>query len=423
MTSLAAKLRPAEPAQSAEAQAWRVLHVLDHSLPIHDGYVFRTLGILAAQRARGWTTAHLTSPRQGAVDGPTQELEGWRFHRTPPRAPALDLPVLREWSEMTETTRRLLAVAEQERPTIIQAHSPVLNALPALRVGRRLRIPVVYEVRAFWEDAGADQGKGAEGSLRWRAIRAIETWAFRRAQAITTICEGLRNDIVGRGIATKNVTVIPNAVDASRFGVLPPAGAAERAAIGLPDVPVIGFIGSLYQYEGIDLLMEAAARLRDRRADLRFVIVGGGMEEAALKEKLRASRLGDSVQMVGRVPNREVERYYAAMDVMVYPRRSLRLTETVTPLKPLEAMAQGRIVMASDVGGHRELIADGRTGYLFRPDDPDALAAAIERVVDARAEWAAMRINARRFVEHERTWAASVARYAGVYASARAGLG
>jgi len=188
-------------------------------------------------------------------------------------------------------------------------------------------------------------------------------------------------------------------------------------------VPVIGFIGSLYQYEGIDLLMEAAARLRDRRSDLRFVIVGGGMEETALREKLRANGLGASVQMVGRVPNREVERYYAAMDVMVYPRRSLRLTELVTPLKPLEAMAQGRIVMASDVGGHRELIHDGRTGYLFRPDDPDALAAAIERVVDAKAEWTLMRANARRFVEHERTWAASVALYADVYASARAGLG
>ncbi len=407
----------------ADAEAWRILHVLDHSLPIHDGYVFRTLGILAAQRARGWTTEHLTSPRQGAVDGLLQELDGWRFHRTPPRAPALDLPGLREWSEMSETTRRLLAVAEQERPTVIQAHSPVLNALPALRVGRRLGIPVVYEVRAFWEDAGADQGKGAEGSPRWRAIRAVESWVFRRAQAITTICEGLRGDIVARGIPTAKVTVIPNAVDASRFGVLPPASAADRAAIGLPDVPVIGFIGSLYQYEGIDLLMEAAARLRDRRSDLRFVIVGGGMEEAALREKLRANGLDASVQMVGRVPNREVERYYAAMDVMVYPRRSLRLTELVTPLKPLEAMAQGRIVMASDVGGHRELIHDGRTGYLFRPDDPDALAAAIERVVDAKAEWTLMRANARRFVEHERTWAASVARYADVYASARAGLG
>jgi len=406
-----------------DAEAWRILHVLDHSLPIHDGYVFRTLGILAAQRARGWTTEHLTSPRQGAVDGLLQELDGWRFHRTPPRAPSFDLPGLREWSEMTETTNRLLAVAEQERPTIIQAHSPVLNALPALRVGRRLGIPVVYEVRAFWEDAGADQGKGAEGSARWRAIHAVESWVFRRAQAITTICEGLRGNIVARGIPTAKVTVIPNAVDASRFGVLPPASAADRGAIGLPDVPVIGFIGSLYQYEGIDLLMEAAARLRDRRSDLRFVIVGGGMEETALREKLRANGLGASVQMVGRVPNREVERYYAAMDVMVYPRRSLRLTELVTPLKPLEAMAQGRIVMASDVGGHRELIHDGRTGYLFRPDDPDALAAAIERVVDAKAEWTLMRANARRFVEHERTWAASVALYADVYASARAGLG
>jgi glycogen synthase len=406
---------------SDTTRAWRVLHVLDHSLPTYDGYVFRTLGILTAQRARGWTTEHFTGPRQGKVDGPVQEIDGWRFHRTPPHA-AGGLPGLREWREMAHTTRRLMEVARDLQPEVLHAHSPSLNALPALRVGRALGIPVVYEIRAFWEDAGVDQGKGSDGSPRWRAIRAFDTWLFRRVQAVTTICEGLRSDIVARGIPADKVTVIPNAVDASRFRMLPPASAAERRALGLPEAAIVGFIGSLYHYEGIDLLVDAAARLRAARPDICFVVVGSGLEEAALKARVAEAGLADSFRMLGRVPNKDVERYYAAMDVMVYPRRSLRLTELVTPLKPLEAMAQGRIVMASDVGGHRELIADGRTGFLFPPDDPDALAAAVGRVIDSREAWPTMRDVARRFVEDERTWTNSVARYADVYAGARARL-
>jgi glycogen(starch) synthase len=402
--------------------SWRVLHVLDHSLPTYDGYVFRTLGILAAQRARGWTTEHFTGPRQGKIDAPVQEIDGWRFHRTPEFAGG-GLPGLREWREMAHTTRRLMQVARDLAPDVIHAHSPSLDALPALRVGRALGVPVVYEIRAFWEDAGVDQGKGSDGSPRWRAIRAFDTWLFRRVQAVTTICEGLRGDIVARGIPAEKVTVIPNAVDASRFRMLPPATATERAALGLPEASIVGFIGSLYHYEGIDLLLDAALRLRAKRPDVCFVVVGSGLEESALKARVAEAGLADSFRMLGRVPNREVERYYAAMDVMVYPRRSLRLTELVTPLKPLEAMAQGRIVMASDVGGHRELIADGSTGYLFAPDDGTALAAAVERVIDHKEAWPRMRETARRFVEDERTWTNSVARYAEVYAAARARLG
>lgn len=402
---------------AASERPWRVLHVLDHSLPTYDGYVFRTLGILGAQRALGWTTEHFTGPRQGNYETPQQEVDGWRFYRTPSLT-AGDLPGLREWREMAHTTGHLLDVVRELRPEIIHAHSPSLNALPALRVGRALGVPVVYEIRAFWEDAAVDQRKSTEGSPRWHATRAFDTWLFRRVQAVTTICEGLRNDIVARGIPAEKLTTIPNAVDASRFVKLPPAGVAEREGLGLPDVPLVGFIGSLYNYEGVDLLLDAAIALRDKHSDVCFVVVGSGLEEGALKARVAQAGIADSFRMLGRVPNREVERYYAAMDVLVYPRRSLRLTELVTPLKPLEAMAQGRIVMASDVGGHRELITDGRNGYLFPPDDVGALAAAVERAIDARADWPTMRNTARRFVEDERTWAHSVARYADVYAGA-----
>ena len=197
--------------------ALRVLHVLDHSVPLHSGYSFRTLSILREQRKLGWQTFHVTSPKQVDCSVDEETVDGWHFFRTQPAKPVPALPGLNELALINATERRLLEVARQVRPHLLHAHSPVLNAIPALRVGRRLGIPVVYEVRAFWEDAAVDHGTTQEGSLRYRLTRWLETRALRQAQHVFTICEGLRNDIVGRGIAANRITVIPNAVDIAAF--------------------------------------------------------------------------------------------------------------------------------------------------------------------------------------------------------------
>jgi glycosyltransferase involved in cell wall biosynthesis len=117
------------------------------------------------------------------------------------------------------------------------------------------------------------------------------------------------------------------------------------------------------------------------------------------------------------VPHAEVHRYYDLIDVLVYPRLSMRLTDLVTPLKPLEAMAQGRLVAASDVGGHRELIQDGRTGILFKAGDASDLAEKIVGLLAEPSRWPALKHTARQFVETERTWKRSVANYIPVYQS------
>ena len=195
----------------------RVLHVLDHSIPLHSGYTFRTLALLREQRRLGWETFHLTSPKHIAPSGPEETVDGWHFYRTGAGSAPARLPGLAEWALMKQVHSRLLEVARTVQPDILHAHSPVLNAIPALRVGRALGIPVVYEVRAFWEDAAVDHGTTSEGSLRYRLTRRMETYALRRADHVFTICEGLRNDIVARGIAPEKVTVIPNAVDIDNF--------------------------------------------------------------------------------------------------------------------------------------------------------------------------------------------------------------
>jgi PEP-CTERM/exosortase A-associated glycosyltransferase len=393
----------------------KILHVLDHSLPLHSGYAFRTVAILAAQRVRGWDTAQVTSPKHKGAAAPVEAVEGWTFYRSPAIAPLDRLPVVREGATVRTAARRIAEVARIERPDILHAHSPALDGLAALRAGRALGLPVVYEVRAFWEDAAVDHGTATEHGLRYRLSRAVETHVFRRADAVTTICEGLRGDILARGIAADKVTVIPNAVDTTAFTTARSVDETLRRATGLEGHVVLGFIGSWYAYEGLDLLIRALPAMLQERPEIALLLVGGGPAEAELRRLAVSLGVAEHIRFLGRVSHAEVQRYYDLVDLFVYPRHAMRLTELVTPLKPLEAMASGRIVLASDVGGHRELIRAEETGFLFRAGDGAELARAAIGVLAARARWPEVQRAARAFVERERTWTASVARYEAVY--------
>jgi glycogen synthase len=237
----------------------------------------------------------------------------------------------------------------------------------------------------------------------------------KRADAVAVICEGLRGDLIARGIATDKIVVSPNGVDLTLFGAPIQPDPALAAELGLTGAEVVGYIGSFYDYEGIDDLIAAMPALVAARPPAKLLLVGGGPMEAALREQAAASPVAERIVFVGRVPHERVEDYYALTDVLAYPRKKMRLTDLVTPLKPLEAMAQRRMVAASDVGGHRELIADGITGTLFTADDPAAAAAALAGVFADRSNWEARRDRARAFVEAERNWAANIARYEPVY--------
>jgi len=393
--------------------AMRILHILDHGLPQHSGYAFRTRAIVKAQLARGWQVACLTGPRQIESEGDPDVVDGITFFRTPRPSPAPS--PLAEWREIRAVSARLDNLVDAWRPDVLHAHSPVLTAMAALPVARRRKLPLVYEIRAFWEDAAVGNGTGREGSARHRLTRLLETHAAQRADAVAVICEGLRNDLIGRGVAADKIMVSPNGVDMALFGSPPVRDEALAKRLGLEDAEVVGFIGSFYDYEGLDDLIAAMPALLARRPKAQLLLVGGGPREAALKAQAAGSPAADRIHFIGRVPHEEVEQYYGLVDVLAYPRKKMRLTELVTPLKPLEAMAQGKLVAASNVGGHRELIEDGVTGTLFPPDDPAALAAAVAGLFEQRGSWPARRAAARAFVAAERNWASNISRYQPVY--------
>lgn len=394
----------------------RILHVLDHSLPLQSGYVSRTLGIINEQRARNWEPVLLTTPRQNRPGADVEDIAGWRFHRTPaPNGIVSRTPLLSYFGEMQATARRLAALIDETKPDIVHAHSPALNGLPALWAAHPKGIPVVYEVRALWEEAGVEAGTVRPGSLRYRASRSLETYVLHRADAVAVLCEGVRQDVLARGVPHDRICTVPNAVNLSHFSPERRRDDALAASLGLNDSIVLGFIGSFYEYEGLDVLLDALPKALAAFPNLKLLLVGGGNHEAELKRLAEANGIQRAVVFTGRVPFAEIESYYDLVDVFVYPRRKSRLTDLVTPIKPIEAMAKARVVMASDCGGHREIVTHGRNGLLFAADDAVALANGIIGAVNARDTWPFIGQNAREYVVRERTWPASVDKYTAVY--------
>ena len=394
----------------------KILHILDHSIPLHSGYTFRTRAILEQQRKLGWKTAHITSSKHVAESIETEQVDGLQFYRTRPSGSVLSrLPLLNQVDVITSLTKRLDQVIEIEKPNILHAHSPSLNGIAAIRAGKSHNLPVVYECRAFWEDAAVDHGTSKEWGLRYRITRALESYAFKNANAVTTICHGLKSDIEARGVSADKVTVIPNAVDLEHFSHREKADPELSAELNLVDKAVLGFIGSFYAYEGLLLLVRAFPDIIAKAPNARLLLVGGGPDNDKLKQLTQDLGLQDKIIFTGRVPHSEVTKYYNLVDIFVYPRLHMRLTDLVTPLKPLEAMAQEKLVLASDVGGHKELIKDGQNGRLFTAGDRQSLAMAAVDMISHAGDSESLRRQGREYVENERNWQVSVSNYKNLY--------
>jgi PEP-CTERM/exosortase A-associated glycosyltransferase len=393
----------------------KILHVFDYSIPLHSGYTFRSRAILNNQRLHGLETLHITSSKH-KVDqfNASEEVDGLTFFRTPDGALA-NLPLFNQLDVVLGLVPQITRLVKEYKPDVIHAHSPCLTGVAALRVGKKLGVPVVYECRAFWEDAAVDQGKSKENDIRYRLTRRLESYVFKNADAVFCISQGLKDDIEQRGLGIKHLNLAPNAVDLAQFDQIHERDSALEASLGYQGKKVIGFIGSFYAYEGVDLVIKAMPDILRKVPNAVLMLVGGGIEESNLKALVKSSHLEESVKFVGRVPHSEVSKYASLVDAFVFARTSIRLTNLVTPLKPLEAMAQGRLVVASDVGGHKELIENGKTGYLFKADDPVALTQAVTNALTDEVKAKEMIIAGRKFVETERSWRAVSARYLPIY--------
>ena len=310
----------------------KVLHVLDHSVPLFSGYSFRSQSILRGQAALGLTPVVLTSPKQGSQRDEVEEIDNIRYYRTTVLTEQFvgGLPFIKEARLIKRLAARINKVIETEKVDLIHSHSPSLNGLASFWVASRLKLPFLYEARAFWEDAAVNHGTFKEQSIRYRISRWIETFLFKRAGGVVTICEGMRQELIERGVQQQRIHVVPNGVDVDWFQ--PRAQAVNLVEqFRLKGAPVFGFIGSFYRYEGLRFLIDAIPRLIEKVPGAKVILVGGGYEESLIREK--AKPYGNTVILTGQIPHERIRDFYSIIDVFVCPRERIRLTDLVTPLK------------------------------------------------------------------------------------------
>lgn len=414
-----------EPAAETKVRPTRVLHVQDHSWPVHTGYSLRSLYMVIAQQGLGLQPQVLTGPLQLADDPQATDavVEGIPYWRTPCNgllsnwAITRRRPVLREATVVRLLRRRIIELLDREPADIIHAHSPALCGLAALQAARARNLPFVYELRAIWEDAAVDQNKTHTRSLRYIFSRKLENYVVHRADAVVGIGQSILDELAARKADPAKLFHVPNGVDPEKFSPRPRDNGLA-AELGLGGELVLGFIGSLYRWEGVAWLVKAFTELRRRGIPCKLLIVGDGEEMPAIRAAVRESFSEDLIHIIGRIPHDQIERYYSVVDVLVYPRHSIRLTELVTPLKPLEAMALGKAILGSSVGGIRELVKHEATGLLFRADDIDDFCRQAGRLLRQEELRRDLGVRAREEILQEKDWKIIACRYRAVYDTA-----
>jgi PEP-CTERM/exosortase A-associated glycosyltransferase len=352
----------------------KILHIYDHTEPLHSGYVFRSRTLRMALERAGHECHVLSMPRHYADNktvftGDTEMINEKSYFRTKPTT--TKLPILRELTDIKNTALYIKKLIAENNYDYLHVHSPVLGVFSALLarfLSGQKNLKIVYEIRAFWEDAAVDHGTLTQKDLKYKVIHSLETLACKMVDHIYPICNPLKHDLVDRGIDKNKMTIIPNIVTENAFAdeTTPTQIASLKQQYGFSDSDyVLGFIGSFYAYEGLEDLMPLMLYYKEQNVPIKLLLVGGGNTQPILSEYVTKHALENQVIFTGRIPHEQVDSHYKLCTAMIYPRRSMRLTQTVTPLKPLEAAAAKIPVILSNIGGHRELLTDKKTGFFI----------------------------------------------------------
>lgn len=398
------------------------LYLLHNSLPFASGgYATRTHGLAVGAGRNSWKVEGLTrlgfpkdvDKKKGWQVPAVSEIDGILYHR------ALEggnpYRELDSYRYLRENARHIEAIARRVKPAIIHGASNHINGISGNEAARRLGIKSIFEVRGLWELTRMSRQPSYFNSEAYRQVVRLETEAARNADAVITITEALKDLTVERGVPAERIRVIPNGVDCTRFQPLP----KDRDLVlkyGLEGKIVIGFVGSMPQYEGLDDLLRALQIIKQRgRDDFFFLAVGSGDQSGHLQAMVDDLKLNQNVKFVGRVPHEEVERYYSVIDVAPFPRKRQPVCEVVSPLKPFEAMAMAKAVLVSDVAALKEIVVDGVRGLHFEAESVESIAETVLRVMDDASLRERLGQAGLEWVRAERDWAVLGRHLVGLY--------
>lgn len=407
-----------------EADTTKVLYLLHNSLPFHSaGYATRTHGLLRGLRSHGWDVDGVTRlgypydmPKMeslGPVE-PTVVVDDVPYHRlSTDKGLEMKKPIE---SYVARYSKALEAFATQSKPFVLHAASNHWNGLAAVTTARRLGIRSVYEVRGLWEVTRGSRQPDWMGGPAYQYMARMEADAAANADQVIAITEALRGELIARGVDDDKIIVVPNGVEAARFT---PRISNENLVteLGLQGKTVIGYVGSILDYEGLGLLIDAAQSLRREREDFAILLVGDGAALEELRERVETECLTDVVIFTGRVPHNEVEDYYSVIDICPFPRLPLPVCEMVSPLKPFEAMAMEKAVVASNVDALSEIVRHGSNGLLFEKGNATSLTRNLRALLDDPILRRRLAEGGRRWVAQERDWSILAGRMGKVYTS------
>lgn len=305
--------------------------------------------------------------------------------------------------------------AKEIRPSIIHAASNFVVGMAAVGTAKALGIPSIYEVRGFWHITQASKRPGYEESDHYNLSESMELQVASMADHVFTITQGIANILIDYGINSNKITILPNAVDIKKFQPTLRNTDLEDD-LELYGKVVLGYIGSFVEYEGLDLLLQAVASIKEEIGDsLRVLLVGDGPIYNELMKMSIFLGINDIVTFTGRVSHDEVQDYYSLIDITAFPRKGRRVCELVSPLKPFEAMAMEKAVIASNVEALAEIVDDGVTGLLHEKDDSEALAGCIKKLILDDKLRLKLAKAGRKWVAEHRSWEAVANRVSEVY--------
>jgi len=402
---------------------FRILHVLPQSLPSEFGSSIRSKYVVEKQKSFSspFVAVYPTFSFKQIRLGNPAEINGVKYFyfidRSLLRKKLYDFRLSRPLITMLHTKifgTFLKDLAFEIKPNIIHAASPYTVGIPSLHLARALNVPFIYEVRNLSEFDVLTGRNFVKGGLRFEYRKRLENYLILKADAVITISECSRKEIISRGVSQHKVFCVLNGIDPSFFRPMQKDKSLLKK-LELKNKFVIGFIGKLKRIEGLELMIKALLSLLKKNRTLIFLIVGDGPEKDVLRKLANRMDLENQILFLGKISFSDIRKFYSIIDLFVVPRIKTKLADLIGPLKPLEAMAMKIPVLGSDVSGIKELIKNEENGYIFKAGSVQDLSEKITKIMENKEKMKIVKENAFNWVIENRNWNRLIYKYDGIY--------
>jgi glycogen(starch) synthase len=394
----------------------RILHVLDHSLPYVTDYSLKGRYIIKLQKDFGLKPVVITSPNHALTSNPIELIEGIFHYRTflpeestPPRR---GCPFFKERSSIVSLGQAIYQVATSQRIDVIHVHSPSFNGIAALEAGQKRNIPVLYEIHDFDKKGLPEHADRSREPATQALSKGLDRYLCRQAGAVVITEKGLRERMLGEEISEGKIYTVSYGDDSS---LLKPIQNEEeiQKRYQLQNSPVLGFLSSLFNHEGVDCLLQAFLKVREQVPETRLLLIDDG--QGPSRAQAACQDVSGHIIYVGQVKQKDIQRYYSLIDVLVYPQLKMNAAEDSSLQQPMEAMALGKAIVASDMSSLRKLIIDKKTGLLFKAGDISDLAGKCLKLVINKHLRQTLGDGARLQMAQDRKWLQVMAQYLKAY--------